>query len=150
MRKFRISRAGPDDIKDLKRIEVACGLSPWTIEDYRAEQQRLDSVILKARTLNGTIVGFILGRVPSHGEADIYNIGVDPEIRREGIGGLLLDEFCSICRTRGVSAVWLEVRTTNRAAISFYRARGFVERGVRPGFYSNPTEDAELMCLQLI
>ena len=142
---YTISRAGADDIDSLKRLEVACELSPWTIEDYRAELERHDSVMLIARTPKLGVVGFIVGRIPEDGEAEIYNIGIDPSWRRQKIGGSLLDEFFSICTRRAIAAIWLEVRATNEPAISFYISRGFTERGVRPGFYSNPTEDAVVM-----
>ena len=62
---------------------------------------------------------------------------------------MLLDEFKLTCSQRRVSIIWLEVRVSNHIAISFYRSQGFIKRGVRPGFYTNPAEDAELMSLSL-
>jgi len=43
----------------------------------------------------------------------------------------------------------LEVREANRSAQAFYRFLGFSEEGRRPGYYSNPVEDAVLMRLGL-
>ena len=39
----------------------------------------------------------------------------------------------------------LEVRVSNEAAISLYRRKGFLEHGIRPGYYSDNGEDAIIM-----
>ena len=132
-------------------IEIACGLSPWTREGYESEVVRDDSVSFVARTAYGDAVAFIIGRIPAvpDGIAEIYNIGTLPHVRRLGIGKALLAEFVDKCREQRVSEVWLEARASNREAIDFYRINGFETRGIRPNFYRNPTEDAQLMTLRL-
>ena len=124
-------------------------LSPWTLESYLKELKREDSVVLKAENRDGSITGFLLGRAPRGGEAAIYNIGTVVAFRGSGVGSLLLEEFRKQSVERRCSAVWLEVRASNETAINFYLKRGFVKRGVRPGFYSNPVDDALLMSLLL-
>ncbi len=146
---FIVSRAQPEDVTLLKAIELECVLSPWTLDAYVSEQQRDDSIMLKAAESNGTIVGFILGRAPMGMEAEIYNIGTASESRRMGVGTLLMAEFRAICAQRRVSSIWLEVRQSNRSAIDFYSSHGFVPKGIRPNFYSEPTEGAELMSVSL-
>ena len=133
-------------------IEIACRLSPWTREGYEAEVVRNDSVALVARTDYGDAIGFIIGRILplSEGVAEIYNIGILPHMRRLGIGKGLLSEFLDKCGTQSVSEVWLEARISNVEAINFYRINGFETNGIRPNFYENPTEDAQLMTLKLI
>lgn len=137
------------DISDIKEIEVACGLSPWTIGAYEAELRNPDSIILKAESIDGMISGFITGRAPTSGEAEIHNIGTSSRFRRQGVGSLLFERFRILCRERHVAAIWLEVRASNDAAMAFYRSHGLERRGTRPNFYSNPAEDAELMFLAL-
>jgi ribosomal-protein-alanine N-acetyltransferase len=140
-----VGRVEPRDIPQIKKIEDECGLSPWTVEAYVTEQLHPDSVMLKAYLDDGTIVGFLAGRSPAGGEAEILNIGTALAFQRKGIGSALIGEFRSICTERQVSAIWLEVRSSNIKAIDFYKSHGFVTKGRRPNFYSNPTEDADLM-----
>jgi ribosomal-protein-alanine N-acetyltransferase len=149
---LQISRAQSKDIRDLKMIEIECGLSPWTIAGYESELKRGDSVILTARIKSKGLVGFLTGRIPlsSHTEAQINNLGTLPGFRKLGVGSALLREFQSICTGKLASVIWLEVRSSNRVAIAFYRTHGFVSAGVRPNFYTNPAEDAELMSLSLV
>ena len=52
-------------------------------------------------------------------------------------------------RLAQAAEVDLEVRASNRPALSFYRSLGFEETGRRPRYYLDPAEDAILMRLQL-
>jgi len=143
---YTIANVRLDDIQDLKQIEVDCGLSPWTIGAYESEYRRSDSVMLKATGEDGRIWGFIVGRAPLEGgEAEIYNLGVEPRFRRRGVATMLLREVRRICAERRIAALWLEVRAANKAAVSFYFSHGFARKGVRPGFYSDPRDDAIVM-----
>jgi len=139
------------DVNDLQKIEIACALSPWTLEGYVYEVVREDTAAFVARADDSEAVGFLIGRVPldPEGVAEIFNIGILPHIRRRGIGNALLTEFLEVCRTRHISEVWLEARASNLEAINFYRSNGFEVKGTRPNFYENPTEDAQLMTLRL-
>lgn len=80
-------------------------------------------------------------------EAYISNIAVDKNFRRQGAGDALLQAIINHCADfRFVS---LEVRVSNVAAIKLYKKSGFVSQGIRKGFYSHPTEDANIMTLFL-
>lgn len=150
MKKLTIRKAGLDDIRYIKAIEVECGLSPWSVKSYEAEIARPDSIILSAQTSDPEIVGFITGRIvrSSDIEAEIYNIGILPRAQHQGMGTRLFSEFRRICGISGTVRIWLEVRASNSKAIAFYRSQGFDAAGIRQNFYSNPVEDAEIMCLQ--
>ena len=149
MSTYTIDTAGPLDVPDIKRIEEECRLSPWTVEAYVTEQKHPYSVMLKAHLKDSTVVGFLAGRAPVGGEGEILNIGTALAFQRQGIGSGLITEFRAICMQREVSAIWLEVRPTNREAINFYKSHGFIRKGMRPNFYSDPSEDADLMALVL-
>ena len=49
-------------------------------------------------------------------------------------------------RGRGIDIAdyTLEVRKGNEAAIKLYQKAGFKSEGIRPGFYDEPKEDAEI------
>ena len=135
----------------MKAIEVECGLSPWPLKSYEAEIARPDSIILAAQAGESEIVGFITGCIvrSSDIEVEIHNIGVLPLFQKQGVGKRLFGEFRRICEKRSTIRIWLEVRESNSKAIAFYRSQGFDTAGIRQKFYSNPVEDAKLMCLQL-
>jgi ribosomal-protein-alanine N-acetyltransferase len=59
-----------------------------------------------------------------------------------------MDEVLAYGRRRRVQHLLLEVRRSNRAAITLYRALGFFAMGVRPRYYADD-EDAVEMVLTL-
>ena len=80
--------------------------------------------------------------------ADITNIAVDPEYRREGLGGKMLELLANVSRDRGMESITLEVRASNIPAISLYEKYGFERSGLRKRYYKD-NEDAILMTKML-
>ena len=83
------------------------------------------------------------------GEAQVYNIAIAPEFRREGIGEALLRHMIAKAEDDGCVLVTLEVRGGNEAAMALYKKLGFREVGRRKGYYAKGGEDAVLMDLDL-
>jgi ribosomal protein S18 acetylase RimI-like enzyme len=57
--------------------------------------------------------------------AEITDLGVRPELRRQGVGRLLVREAEAWARDRGVSRVELQVAHGNREGQAFWRAMGY-------------------------
>lgn len=144
-----------DDIGDVIRIAEECSLSPWSSNDYLEEARRLDSMLLRLESETGKTVGFLVGRrvlsASSHTQfdAEIYNIGVSKSFQRRGCGTMLLEEFTKRCVLEMVETIWLDVRVSNKGAISFYEKFGFSEYAVRTRFYADPVEDGIVMKLTI-
>lgn len=164
-RPYKIARMTGDFIGQVKEIELECGLSPWTIEDYKAELSRDDSIFFIAKT-GDKAIGFILARlimqkedsisksensenVVHRDEAEIYNLAVLKQARNQRVGQALFKRFLEESERMQISDVWLEVRESNCEAIDFYKKNGFRKIHVRRNFYRFPTEDALLMKLEL-
>ena len=47
-------------------------------------------------------------------------------------------------RESGIRAFTLEVRESNAAAQALYESLGFVCEGIRPGYYTKPSEGAKI------
>ena len=77
-------------------------------------------------------------------EGEILDVAVVADYRGLGIGRLLVTTALRVFQERGALRVYLEVRTSNQAAISLYQALGFRETGRRKRYYENG-EDALLM-----
>ena len=82
-------------------------------------------------------------------EADVHNLAVHSEFRRQGIGRLLLQQVVIEARRQFLTRVMLEVRQSNIAAQKLYQSMGFVTSGIRKGYYSDDGEDAVAMTLEL-
>jgi ribosomal protein S18 acetylase RimI-like enzyme len=55
----------------------------------------------------------------------VYYLGVDPAYQRRGVGQALMAEAERLLRLEGCPKINLQVRTSNTAAIEFYRQIGF-------------------------
>jgi [ribosomal protein S18]-alanine N-acetyltransferase len=146
-------------LNQLIEIQRVCKLAGWSMEDYRIESDRDNSLFLIAKNKN-VIIGFILIRLSDitetgniidnqYKEADLLNFGVTEEFQGQGIGNVLFKKAQAILYGLNVNLVWLEVRESNIEAIKFYKKRSFTSFQIRKNFYTQPTENAVLMKLEL-
>lgn len=143
------------DAEEIKKIERECGLSPWTIRDYLIESERKDSLSFVAK-IQGKIIGFLISRLIIYEieqleevEIFVFNIAVSKAYRRSGIGEALMKEIIynsKNAKSDSIStSICLEVRESNKTAISFYQKLGFDVIGMRNNFYRNPVDNGLIM-----
>lgn len=84
--------------------------------------------------------GFVLVREAA-GEAEILSIGVDPHVRRAGLGWRLMQAAMREASHRGAEEMFLEVDETNQKAIALYGKLKFAKVGERRAYYEHPGEE---------
>jgi ribosomal-protein-alanine N-acetyltransferase len=131
------------DLDSVLAIESASFPRPWTRAHFLDEIQSPFGSPLLAVTPDGRVAGYLCLKVILD-EAEILDVAVDGALRGRGIGRLLVQHACEVCRARQVDFLGLEVRASNEAAIGLYRQLGFCESGRRKKYYENG-EDALLM-----
>ena len=94
-------------------------------------------------------LGFIIAQTIPGNAWEIENIVVAPDSQRSGIASQLLRELLIRAKAQNATRISLEVRASNIPAIGLYRKFSFVEAGRRKNYYSNPSEDAVILELQL-
>ena len=119
--------------------------------DPEATPRRIALVILGPGTGTGpeSVLGFAVASLLTP-QAELETIAVASEKQRLGLGGQLFDGLVAELKAAGADEVFLEVRSSNHSALVFYRSMGFIEAGLRPGYYADPVEDAILMRLSLV
>jgi [ribosomal protein S18]-alanine N-acetyltransferase len=141
--------AGATDLDRLVEIERASHPTPWSSDALRSFLHRSSVRFLVSVEGDGeNVTGFGIVRWTG-GEGEVLNLAVSPSHRRRGIAGGILDALLDFVREREVRAVFLEVRESNLPARALYRGRGFREVGVRRQYYTNPTEDARILRIEL-
>ncbi len=133
--------------KRLMYIERFSFVSPWPVNSFKNELLNPISRIWGALDGEG-FVGFTCFWIVA-GNIHLLNIAVAPEKRGMGIGKYLLGRVIELGENTSVDHIWLEVRPSNFAALALYRGAGFIEDGIRPGYYNDTGEDAVLMSLYL-
>lgn len=139
--------ARPDDIDAIARLEEACFSSPWSA-DLLSRQLTGPGKVFLAADCDGSLAGY-MGLNYVLDEGYITNVCTAPEARRRGVATALISGMISRADALGLSFMTLEARVSNAPARKLYSGLGFVEVGIRPGYYEKPAEDAVLMTLYL-
>ena len=158
----------PMNLRDLSSVMVVnarCFSSPWPAHIFEVELSTnsyshwVVVEIESEQNGNGRFAGWLRRRPERrivgfggfwliNGEAHISNIGVDPDYQRRGLGELLL--LTMVKRAMELNADWtsLEVRTSNRAAISLYEKYQFRVAACKKRYYRDDGEDAYWMIIK--
>ncbi len=146
---WRLRLARFEDAPVLYAIEQRAHAYPWSRNQFD-EILDSDTLVLVAENADAQCLGYAVLSVAVD-DADLLNLAVDPQQRRRGLGRFLLQGILACAKERGVVRCFLEVRTSNRAAITLYRHDGFAEVGRRMDYYPAHygREDALVMCLDL-
>ena len=149
--RYHIREMRREDLEEVTALEAACFSLPWKYRDFEEVLINPDRCYLVAeadsvtadtpdRILGGCMLTHIAG------EGDISNVAVYERYRNNGIAASVLSALLRLGEERyGITAYTLEVRSRNIPARRLYEKNGFVSRGVRPGFYQKPEDDAVIM-----
>ncbi len=92
--------------------------------------------------------GMLLARVAAE-DAEVLTLAVEPGARRQGIARTLLQAAIAEARSRGATALFLEVATANAAARALYRQAGLGKVGRRRRYYADGS-DAIVLRMKLL
>ena len=115
----------------------------WPAESYATLAASLSGLLLVCEA-SARVIGFLAARQTAD-EAEVLNIAVHKDFRRQGAASALLIAALDKFQRSGVVSVFLELRASNRAAHALYERHGFVSAGSRKGYYRDPPEDAVCM-----
>ncbi len=147
MEEIKIVPMGPQHLDEAAVLERICFSQPWSRSALEESMNNPCSLFLAAE-IDGAFAGYA-GMHCACGECYIDNVSVFPQHRRKGAGSALLRGLIEYARGEGDEFISLEVRPSNRAAITLYESFGFRQVGVRKRYYSLPTEDALILTLPL-
>ncbi len=139
----RTRRLGYADLPSVLSIERRSFPAPWSLAMFVLELSKPSGVCLAAE-LPGGLVGYLV----CSRYADVWhlmNVAVDPDHRRRGIAGGLVEGLLDEAGRDG--RYTLEVRVSNHAAIEMYERLGFRRAGRRRSYYHDNGEDALIMWL---
>lgn len=133
------------DLDEVMEIELYSFPTPWSREVYRYDIERNPRARFYCARLkeSGKVVGYI-GSWFVADECHVGTIATAKEHRGKGIAKQLLAYTASIASSEGISYMILEVRINNIPAINLYKSLGFIQAGIRKGYYSDTGEDAIL------
>src|SRR3954471_6341755 len=129
--------AQPDDaqaIALMSRDLIEAGLG-WKYEPERIRRAMNDrDTVTLVACERSQLVGFAIMEFGDE-RAHLVLLAVRPTHRRTGIGQRMLEWLVESARCAGIASIHLELRAGNEAARRFYRAMGFYETVLVPGYY---------------
>jgi [ribosomal protein S18]-alanine N-acetyltransferase len=130
-------------VEDLLRIEKESFSNPWSRNHFISAIKSPQMDVLAYR-LDDSVAGYIvLYRIKA--VMVIANLAVSGEHRMEGIGSSLLKYGIQQGRENNCNYSVLDVRKSNKAAVSLYKKSGFSIIGSNKNYYLNPGEDSLVM-----
>jgi len=147
---MRLRRMRQEDLPEVLDIEAKNYNFPWSEGVFNDCIKSPNYSCWICEELD-VIVGYSIVSIMA-GEAHIMNISVDPAVQKQGVGSKLLEHMIELATSKA-ETIFLEVRPSNKGAISLYQKRGFNEIGVRKGYYpavNGYREDAVMLALELV
>lgn len=140
-----------NDLKAVLHIAQYAEYNSWT--DAVFEDCLKDSYInwVFYATEPTNVIGFLIALVQDE-ECHLMNIGIHKNYWRLGYGDqLMMNLIKTLKKNTVVKRIFLEVRSSNAAAIALYKKNGFLNVGLRKGYYlyRQRKEDALVFCLEL-
>ncbi len=143
---FATRLAAPDDAALLEQIHAQAFDRPWARSDFDTWLTRNEAITVLAEA-EAQAVAF--GLVLRAGEdMELLTIATIPAHRRHGAARLVLENLDVEAAKTGAKRWVLEVARNNTSALKLYNGLGFVEIGVRKGYY--PQEDDRVDALVLV
>lgn len=131
------------DMPEVLAIEAESFEFPWSEEDFvRCLRQR--NCIGMVAECEDRVVGYMVYELHNT-RIHVLNFAVASDCRRRGVGSQMIAKLVSKLSLQYRQAIVMEVRETNLAAQSFFRANGFRAVSVLRSFYKDTPEDAYLM-----
>ena len=140
---MELKRMTDAHVSQVAEIEKLCFSDPWSENSIASELDNRLSLWLVA--VDGDTVAGYIGSQSVLDEADMMNVAVHPDYRRQGIGRDLVLALADALKEKGIRGLMLEVRQSNAPAIALYESLGFCQVGLRPNYYRNPKEDALIL-----
>ena len=128
-------------------IENLCFSAPWSLNGFLQELEN-PLAQLWALMSDKVLLGYLCFWTVQE-EMQLLDLAVHPEHRGRGHGAFLLTKMIEHALSKGISGIWLEVRVSGSSARRLYEKFGFVESGRRRNYYTDPSEDAIVMSLDV-
>ena len=147
-RDLRFRRMTADDLEQVMQVELEVYEFPWTERIFR-DCIRVGYFCWLALH-EQTVVGHAVISVVAD-ESHMLNLSIAQAHQRKGYGRQFVDFLINEARAHQAKSMLLEVRPSNRAAISCYNNAGFNEIGCRKDYYpaNRGREDALLLARQI-
>ena len=132
--------------QELAELESECFKLAMSAQEFEKAITVIPAFISYGLRQRGVLISYIsLYSLKDY--AEIVNFGTKTAFRHKGYGIFLLYSVLDALFKESIEDVTLDVRVSNKHAISLYEKLGFQRVACRKNYYTEPDEDAWLFCL---
>lgn len=136
---IKIRLANENDFLDIFNIEKECFKDFYSIDTIIRDINSKNHIVLLAYN-NLQIAGYLTASFVLD-ECTLERVAVNHIYRNKKIASRLIDELIKNLNEK-ICTIYLEVRKSNTIAQKLYDKKGFLQIGVRSGYYPDNKEDA--------
>ncbi|MGX7111262.1 ribosomal protein S18-alanine N-acetyltransferase [Gemella cuniculi] len=140
---IKINKVDVNDLEVLSKIDMDNFEDAWTKEMFKSELKHENSIYYGLFN-DGEIIGFCGGWLVAD-EYQVNKIVIDKPHQNKKLGQIFFTYVMQLLKTQGVKKAMVEVRISNRPAITVYEKAGFDTIDVRKNYYKNNGENAYVM-----
>ena len=138
---MKIEQLGPAGADVYAALHASAFDPPWAPSEFHGLLLSLGAVGFVASD-QGEPCGMIV--LSTAGDAEILTLAVAPSARRRGVARALVEAAAEFAREKGAREIFLEVAPENAAARALYETMGFIQTGLRKGYYRSGA-DAQVL-----
>ena len=128
-------------IEQIFNLEKEIFINSAFNKSYMETLIKADNSFIYTYIIDDKVCGYLMV-LDSIDVYEILAIATIEEYRNKGIAQKLLNKI-------KIKNIFLEVRESNQTAINFYKKNKFKEISIRKNYYSEPTENAIIMKLEV-
>jgi ribosomal-protein-alanine N-acetyltransferase len=132
-----------DDLPAILTIERDLFSDPWPESVFYEDIVSGINLPIVAQ-LDNKVAGYAILTIEGE-EGHLTNIAVAPQYQRKSIAKKLLSYILRFATGLKMRQILLEVRTSNKPAVSLYETFGFEHLAVQKSYYQSPVEDCLIM-----
>lgn len=152
MPNWRLAAITPQDLDEILAIDRTAFKRPWHRKSFLDELAHINAYCygVRARLTDKStgIIAYVFLRILLT-EMHILRIAVASDFQTRGVATWLLERCFNLATQKRADSVFIEVRPTNKSAITLYQKSGFQLLGTRPNYYPETGEDALVMVKHL-
>lgn len=137
------------DLSAVVELELQSQAFPWSRRNFEdALSANYPAWVIRR---DAQLIGFCVA-MPTTDDIHVLVIAVAGDLRRAGVGSMLLGQIYRYAEMSALNRVLLEVRPSNERAMAFYIKQSFTEIGRRKGYYPSAKgqrEDAIVMARRI-
>lgn len=141
-RNYVIRRLELSDVESLTRLDEEIFEQPWEEASFYFSLENEFTYGIGIEK-DGELVGYMIFSCIL-GDANLDNIAIKKEHRKLGLASVLIEKLIKISEENEWNQIMLEVRNSNREAISLYEKFGFRYISTRKNYYGDGI-DADIM-----